>query len=94
MPGAQHFDYWWTSREDSTDRRTGAYAILAERPRHTDDPASTEHKKTVWAWMVILHGVRIADGVRATQGAARKAVRKIAEKLPDKSEEKKCKTVS
>lgn len=80
MPGAKSFDYWFTTSETGTDRRTGAYARLIERRWHDGDRAGKN--LTVWDWAVLHDHALIARGVSQTQGRARRKCRDAVEKLP------------
>lgn len=79
-PGARHFDYWFTSSEFGSDRRTGASAMLVERPRREGDRRG-KHSR-VWDWAVSLDRKIIARGTAQTQGGARRKCRDVVEKLP------------
>jgi hypothetical protein len=77
------FDYWFTTAEWGSDRRTGTFAVLVERQRqHGDRPGK---EKTVWDWSVCWSsdGVRLASGVAQNQKGARRAVREFVRTLSD-----------
>lgn len=79
------FEYFWTSREYSTDKRTGAIAVLVERRREaTDRPGRSSH---VWDWRVVQEGYsgRLAAGTASSRPGARAACRKIVRALKAKA---------
>lgn len=82
MPGAQSFDYWFTTEEVGSDYRTGAIAKLRERSRIPTDRKGKGAR--VWDWVVVHGNECIARGTSQTQGAARRKCRDVVGKLPDK----------
>jgi hypothetical protein len=76
------FDYWFTTAEWGSDRRTGTFAFLVERRRKPEDRPGKA--STVWNWVVVnSKGGDIVRGVAQNQRGARSAVREFVRTLPD-----------
>jgi len=82
-PSTSAIDFWFTSSEWGTDRRTGTAARLTERERRPGDRPGKNG--FVWDWLVYERGgLTLARGVAQNQKGARRAVREFIRTLPDK----------